>query len=155
MEDYQLWFLLSLIVMCVSMLPILIWRARHTENLGLFKVIRKASGKNTLHINISKCPTGDMASACIFIELRKTLRELRSKGYKHVHFETHMIHEEKINSFLHYIKSEGFICEHISFRKTLSSHSIPLKVGMFLCHGKKIKTHPISAKISIKLLDEY
>jgi len=92
-----------------------------------------------------------MVAAIFFIKLRKILRLLQKEGRKHIDFETHIIRRENLQQFLGFLKSEGYICESITFRKTLLFHSLIIKAAIFFGHHKWIKIHHESAQVKISL----
>jgi len=129
----------------------LIWIASHSSRRGMFLIRKKRGNKKNLYMRPSKCPIGEMASAQIFISMRKLLRELRAEGCSLIFFESHMVRKENLEKFLKFLEAEGMMCEKIQYRKTLLIHSIHIKLAMLICHKKRINVHPESARISIRL----
>lgn len=146
--DYYLLALWTGLLLTVARLA---WVKHHISRRGMFLVRKKLGNNNILHMRPSQCPVGDMAASRIFICLRKLLRQLRAEGCDCIFFETHMVRRDNCEQFLNFLKSEGMMCEYIKYRKTLLIHSAHLKLLMLIHHKKRIKIHPESARICIRL----
>lgn len=129
----------------------LIWIGSQRSRRGMFLVRKKRGNKKILYMRPSQCPVGDMASAQIFISMRKLLRELRAEGCSLIFFESHMVRKDNLEKFLKFLETEGMVCERVQYRKTLLIHSTHLKLAMLFSHKKRVKVHPESARISIRL----
>lgn len=144
----------ELLILSICMLVAgmcLIWISSHSSRRGMFLVREKSGNERILYMRPSQCPVGDMASAQIFISLRKLLRELRTEGCSMIFFESHMLRKDNLEHFLKFLEVEGMACEKIQYRKTLLIHSTYLKLAMLFSHKKRIKVHHESARINIRL----
>ncbi|EMW1017551.1 hypothetical protein AAEK50_004484 [Serratia marcescens] len=129
----------------------LIWVRLRTKRYGYFVVKRQKSKRCTIHIRPTKCPTGDMAAASIFLGLRSLLRQLKREGYQYVSFETHMVRKSNAEKLRLFLQSEQFTCEQMTYRPTLFMHSFSLKVALRLFHHKRVNIYRESARILIRL----
>lgn len=143
--------LLTLSILLLAAGGFLIWHGSHSSRRGMFLVRKKRGNRNILYMRPSQCPVGDMAAAKIFISLRNLLRQLRAEGYGLIFFESHMVRKDNFEPFLKFLEAEGMMCEQIKYRKTLLIHSTHLKLSMLINHKKRIKVHPESARICIRL----
>ncbi|EPJ9037377.1 MULTISPECIES: hypothetical protein [Serratia] len=129
----------------------LIWMRLHTKHYGYFVVKKQKSNRCTIHMRATKCPTGDIAAASIFLGFRSLLRQLKSEGYQYVSFETHMVRKSNVEKLQAFLQSEQFACEQVSYRPTLFIHSFSLKVALRLFHHRRVNVHHESAKMLIRL----
>jgi len=97
------------------------------------------------------CPVGNGALKKIYIELKKTLIEMKTMGYTKVSFTSHLFQDHGTEDLFKFLRANTMQYTQMDFVKTPKTHVLSNKIVMFLYTGKVIKVHHTSLTITILL----
>ncbi|KTS27615.1 hypothetical protein NS381_09480 [Pantoea stewartii] len=120
-----------------------------TYSFPLYSVVRHLDGKTTLHMRFKYCPVGNGALKKIYIELKKTLIEMKTMGYTKVSFTSHLFQDYGIEKLCKFLSANNMQYSHMEVIPTPWTHVLSNKIVMYMYTKKIMKVHRTSLVITI------